>query len=47
EGFGLPVLEAMGAGTPVLCSTAEALVELAAGAAETISPDDPEAWALA
>jgi glycosyltransferase involved in cell wall biosynthesis len=33
EGFGLPVVEAMSLGTPVLCSNAPALFELADGAA--------------
>ncbi|HVY81102.1 MAG TPA: glycosyltransferase family 1 protein [Steroidobacteraceae bacterium] len=33
EGFGLPVLEAMSCGTPVLCSTSTALPEIAGGAA--------------
>ena len=47
EGFGLPVLEAMAAETPVICSTAEALVETAGGAAELIDPDDAPAWSAA
>ncbi len=33
EGFGLPVLEAMACGAPVVCSDTPALVELAGGAA--------------
>jgi glycosyltransferase involved in cell wall biosynthesis len=33
EGFGLPLLEAMSLGTPVVCSPAPALVEVAGGAA--------------
>jgi len=45
EGFGLPVLEAMACGTPVLCSTAEALVEVAGEAAVVIDPQDADAWA--
>ncbi len=45
EGFGLPVLEAMRCGTPVLCSSAEALVEVAGTAAAVIDPADHRAWA--
>ncbi len=36
EGFGLPVLEAMACGTPVLCSRAGSLLEITAGAAITV-----------
>lgn len=39
EGFGMPVLEAMACGTPVICSGAEALVEVAAAAALHTDPD--------
>lgn len=38
EGFGLPVVEAMRRGAPVLCSTAPALLELADGAALMVDP---------
>ena len=43
EGFGLPVLEAMGQGTPVLCSDVPPLVELVGEAAELV-PHDEELW---
>ncbi len=40
EGFGLPVVEAMACGTPVVCSTAAALREIAGTAALFAEPDD-------
>ncbi len=45
EGFGMPVLEAMAAGVPVLCSDRGALPEVAGGAALLFNPDDAEALA--
>ena len=42
EGFGLPVLEAMAAGTPVLAAATGALPETCGGAARLVAPD-PEA----
>jgi glycosyltransferase involved in cell wall biosynthesis len=45
EGFGLPVLEAMSAGTPVVASTAGALPETAGEAAVLVPPRDPAALA--
>jgi alpha-1,3-rhamnosyl/mannosyltransferase len=44
EGFGLPILEAMSLGTPVVSSDVTALPEVAGGAAVLLSPDDPDAW---
>jgi glycosyltransferase involved in cell wall biosynthesis len=41
EGFGLPPLEAMACGTPVLCSNAGALPETVGNAALLFSPDRP------
>ncbi|PWH20482.1 MAG: glycosyltransferase family 1 protein [Ardenticatenia bacterium] len=40
EGFGLPVLEAMACGTPVICSNASSLPEVAGDAAVLVAPDD-------
>lgn len=45
EGFGLPVLEAMACGTPVLTSDAAALTEVAGSTGKRIAADDVEAWA--
>lgn len=45
EGFGLPALEAMAAGTPVVCADAPALVELVAGAGLVVPREDPAALA--
>ena len=47
EGFGLPVLEAMACGTPVVCSNTSSLPEVAGEAALLASPDDASAWAQA
>jgi glycosyltransferase involved in cell wall biosynthesis len=40
EGFGLPVVEAMACGTPVIASNRGALAEVAGGAAEMVNPTD-------
>lgn len=44
EGFGLPILEAMACGTPVICADATAMPEVAGGAARLVEPLDAEAW---
>lgn len=43
EGFGLPVLEAMSLGAPVLCSNTTAMPEVAGDAALMCDPEDVEA----
>jgi glycosyltransferase involved in cell wall biosynthesis len=45
EGFGLPVLEAMACGTPVVCSSATALPEVVGDAGILVDPYQPEAIA--
>ena len=47
EGFGLPVLEAMAAGVPVIASDTPALREVGEDAATYLPWDDPGAWARA
>jgi alpha-1,3-rhamnosyl/mannosyltransferase len=47
EGFGLPVVEAMACGTPVVCSDDPALREVAGAAALAVDPGDPAALAEA
>lgn len=43
EGFGLPVLEAMAQGTPVVTSAGTSTEEVAGGAAVLVDPFDPDA----
>ena len=45
EGFGLPPLEAMACGTPVVTSNVSSLPEVAGDAAVLVDPYDPEAIA--
>jgi len=44
EGFGIPTLEALSRGVPVLASTAGALPEVVGDAGVLLDPDDTEAW---
>ena len=44
EGFGLPVLEAMAAGTPVVAARAAALPEVLGDAGLLVEPDDLDGW---
>jgi len=47
EGFGLPVLEAMACGTPVVCSDTSSLPEVGGEAAVYVNPAEPEALTAA
>lgn len=47
EGFGLPLLEAMACGLPVLTSNSSSLPEVAGAAALQLSPHEPAAWTAA
>jgi glycosyltransferase involved in cell wall biosynthesis len=47
EGFGLPALEAMACGTPVVCSNAASLPEVVGDAAVMVDPYDVDALAEA
>jgi len=47
EGFGLPVLEAMACGAPVVCSNAGPLPAVTGDAAVLLAPEDPAVWARA
>src|SRR5207302_5097399 len=44
EGFGLPPLEAMACGTPVVVSDRSSLPEVVDGAALVVPADQPDAW---
>jgi glycosyltransferase involved in cell wall biosynthesis len=47
EGFGIPLLEAMALGCPVVSSTAASLQEVGGDAAVYVGPDDGARWAEA
>lgn len=47
EGFGLPVLEAMACGAPVIASNTSSFPEIAGGAATLVDPEDVGAWSEA
>ena len=47
EGFGLPILEAMACGTPVICSNTSSMPEVAGEAAMYIDPNNEKDIALA
>jgi glycosyltransferase involved in cell wall biosynthesis len=44
EGFGLPLLEALACGTPIVASDIEPLREVGADAVEYCAPEDVDAW---
>ena len=45
EGFGLPALEAMACGCPVMAARSSSLPEVVGDAGLLLSPDQPEVWA--
>lgn len=47
EGFGLPALEAMSAGVPVIASNRGSLPEVVAGGGTLLDPTDADAWTRA
>jgi glycosyltransferase involved in cell wall biosynthesis len=44
EGFGLPLVEAMALGCPIVSSDRASMPEVCGGAALMAAPDDPDAW---
>jgi len=47
EGFGMPLLEAMQAGCPVICAPVTAIPEVVGDAVLYVDSDDPAAWSRA
>jgi glycosyltransferase involved in cell wall biosynthesis len=47
EGFGLPLVEAMGSGTPVIASNAASMPEVVGDAGMLLDPSDERAWTRA
>jgi glycosyltransferase involved in cell wall biosynthesis len=47
EGFGLPPLEAMACGTPIVVSNTSSLPEVVGDAGQLVDPNDVEAWSVA
>lgn len=44
EGFGIPVIESLGVGTPVVVASGSCLEEAAGPSAPVVDPDDVEGW---
>jgi len=47
EGFGLPLIEAMASGTPVIASRAASIPEVVGESGVLLEPDNPKRWASA